>query len=164
MPDAVVEQIPDADHVSRLVDHPHKISDHGELLWQNIFLFSEGVESLVWRKYCPEIADVHALGCAQQARKRESGRATTYKGAITSVAERIRTLRSAKGHGFKVEHRPEDDQGQHHAEVELAYANGAQATKAERSELKRMIHSVWNPLEAHACPTVSAQGGGAAPQ
>ena len=155
MANEAVEQIPDADQVSRHVDHPHKITDGGELLWQHIFLFSSGVESVVWRRYCPTIEEVHRLGCANQDAKRALGRAATYKGAITSVVEQIRALKSAKGHGFRVEHRPENDQGIHHAEIELAFnaglAEGAKPPKSEVSELKRMIHGIWGQLEAHEC-------------
>lgn len=115
-------------------------------------MFSSGVESVVWRRYAVSVDDVHAIGCDRQAKKAAMGSEWKYVGAITAVAGHIRGIQNARGNGFSVHHRPEDDQGQHHAEIERRVpADGAGPSKSERIELREMLAQVFGPLEAHSC-------------
>ena len=100
----MVEAIPREDLVSRLVDSPHKWSRaERQFVEASLFEFpSQQSESVVWRKYVPEIAAVHALGCAMQATKREAKPTWTYEGAVSTKVSAIRDIKNQAGDGFFV--------------------------------------------------------------
>jgi hypothetical protein len=143
----VAEQIPDHDHVSRLLFEPSMRVDL-DLLWPLIFQFPSDqgrVESVVWRAKAIELGTVHGLGCEKQMSDRGKGKLTsTYFGAITGNVGEIRSIRSA-GASFTVIHVPEE--GDEHAHV--GFSPGA--TKSERNALKFLHREKFGPLEAHAC-------------
>ena len=149
-----VEEIPGADAVSRHIDFPFRFSDAEDLIWENAFMFSGGTgESVIWRRDQPEIADVHALGCVQQARKRPAKPNWKYVGAITATVSTVRAIANRRGNGFEVEHHPEDGQGQHHAEIHRRKTDNP-VLKSEKGELLMMLRDAFGPLEQHECPAI----------
>lgn len=147
-----IEEIPDADAVSRQLDSPLMYDEFKGVIWSTAFMFSEPVESLVWRKYKVAINEVHDLGCGRQANVRQRKPLWTYIGAITTTAGQIRAIRTARGHGLAVAHRPEEDQGTYHAEVELLPLEGQKIRSNDRAELRLMLEKVFGPIEGHTCP------------
>lgn len=147
---AEVEQIPDSDDLSRHIDFPHKYRSDEDLIWPNVFEFPNGnKESLVWRKYKPTIEEVHGLGCEREAAKKASKPEWSYKGAITTTAGSIRSIKSKRGHGFKVAHEPIE--GIYHAEIERANDPDAPFNKNDKNELRDMLKSAFGPLEPYSC-------------
>jgi len=150
-----VEDIPDGDAVSRLVDFPRMYEEARGLIWDNIFQFPRGeCESVVWARYAPTPADVHRLGCEREAAKRQSNPEMryAYAGFISSTAGAIRGVRTARGHGFTMNHAP--DEGRHHAEVCYAPAgqNGiTDLKKADKVELRAALRKVFDELVSHSC-------------
>lgn len=148
----MVEDIPAGHQVSRHIDSPHKWKpEERTLIDANVFEFPGGqVESVVWRKYAVGIAAVHELGCQRQRVKREGGKATwTYEGAITAEVDRIRAIKTSEGHGFHVEHAPEE--GNWHAHISLMPAPGQQLNKGHKINLKEWLRGVFSPVEVHTC-------------
>lgn len=75
-----------------------------------------------------------------------------YGGFVPAVVGNIRTIRTARGHGFLVEHKPEE--GQHHAEV--SYLPDGELKRADKNELKYALEKVFDVLVPHTCPSTSA--------
>lgn len=124
------------------------------VLWNTAFMFPESgafAESLIWRKYKSTIDEVHNLGCERQVGMRQKKPGWSYVGAITSTAGQIRAIKTARGHGLAVIHRPENDQGIYHAEVELSPLHGEVMKKNDRAEIRLMLEKVFGQLEGHTC-------------
>lgn len=142
------ENIPDEDMISRLLFEP-SMRRSDDIVWENVFQFPSkdgGCESVVWRKYAPEIVDVHAKGCEKQLADHNKGNTrSTYFGAFTGNVGSIRELRSGSGISFTIEHVPE--QGIFHAHI--AFPPGSK--KTDRGELKVMLKAQFGPVESHTC-------------
>ena len=148
-----IEAIPHEDEVSRYIDSPLRFSAaERKLIETNIFQFPSADgnrESLIWRKYKPTLAELHAMGCARQAQKRVQNSTWTYEGAITAVVGAVRRLRNSRGNGFVVEHDPEE--GIHHVTIRFLRREGYELRRAEKSELKDMLVKVFRPIDRHSC-------------
>jgi hypothetical protein len=144
----VAELIPDLDDISRLLFEPVMRLDK-DLIWENVFQFPTSggqTESLVWRKYAATIAEVHALGCGHQAAARQKGKSAAYFGGISGNVGDIRSLKSANGISFTIDHFP--DEGQEHAHI--GFTAGSQ--KNDRNSLKVLLRSKFGSVESHTCP------------
>lgn len=146
-----MEQIPDNDSLSRHIDFPHKYRPDEDLIWwPAVFEFPDGKgESLVWRKYKPTIEEVHALGCEREAKKKESKPDWLYKGAITTKAGSIRSIKNSRGHGFRVAHEPTE--GIYHAEIARSNDPAMTFNKNDKNELREMLKDVFGPMAPHSC-------------
>lgn len=151
-----VEEIPDADSVSRLIDFPHKYTEERELIWDSIFAFpkSKGKytgESVNWSKYCASEDEIHALGCAWQLAKCERVPDMRYVGFMVAVVGDIRQIQTRRGHAFEVIHAPEE--GRHHAEIRYLPSQAANTPfeSHDREELKLVLQSKFSALTAHEC-------------
>jgi hypothetical protein len=147
----MVEEILPEDQVSRHIDAPHKWKvAEAAFEEQRLFEFpGDKAESVVWRKYVPLLAEVHRMGCERQAQKREKRPDYTYVGAITSTAAAIRAIRVKDGHGFQLEHEP--DEGQWHVHLSYLRRPGAEFTRVHKMDLKEHLRNVFSQLEAHTC-------------
>lgn len=147
----MAEDIPDEHEVSRHIDSPHKWKlEEQEFVEASLFEFPSGQsESLVWRKYAPDLATVHNLGCERQQTKRVTKPSWTYVGAITASVASIRAIQTTAGHGFTVEHAPEE--GIWHAHVSIRAGAGGAPNKAHKMDLKEHLRCVFSALEAHSC-------------
>lgn len=149
----LVEPIPDQDGIHRQVDFPRMYNDAREMIWDNIFQFSQGhPESIVWSKYAPSDDDVHHLGCERESRTRSRRPDTRYVGFISSTAGAVRGITTRAGHGFSVLHAPSE--GIHHAEINYQPADGRrldELKRSEKNELKLALRSVFGELIPHAC-------------
>lgn len=151
----MVEDIPSEDAVSRMIDSPEKWSpEEQKFIDERVFLFKtpDEVESVVWRKYAPELADVHAIGCRRQADKRrnEAHSSWTYEGAATAAVNAIRSIQTIKGDRVEVSHAP--DEGIHHAHLELRFSAGNDHRKHRKTDLKEAVRNLFSVMEAHQCP------------
>ncbi len=148
-----IEDIPDDDEVSRHIDSPLRFSAaERKLIEGNVFQFPSADgnrESLIWRKYKPTLAELHAMGCERQAHKRMTHTAWTYEGAITIVVRAVRQLRNRNRNGFVVEHDPVE--GIHHVTIRFCCPVGYELKKAEKSELKDMLVRAFRPIDEHSC-------------
>ena len=96
---------------------------------------------MVWRKYVLEDADVHAIGVSHQETRREKRPEVTYTEFFSAIVKDIRNIKSAAGHGFKVDHAPECN-ADHHAHICYLPANGAEPStlkRTEKSDLKAWL-------------------------
>ena len=158
-PDPPVEEIPNADEISRQIFDP-QMFEGSKLSWEKVFIFPTNKdtkeyygESVVWRKYAPELDDVHELGCKLEAIKRDRRPQTpaSYVGAPTATCATVRQLKNARGSGFAVVHDPSDGQGLHHSEIRLFRADGKVA-RSEREELIMMLQGAFGAVAPHQCP------------
>jgi hypothetical protein len=99
---------------------------------------SEG-ESLIWRKYAVENAQAHAIGMELD---REGRR---YRGFSNAIVASIRTVKNPDGHGFKLEHLPEEGR-LYHAEVGYAPQQGVDFIKIHRTHLKVLLNTLFSKL------------------
>jgi hypothetical protein len=144
-----VENIPDADQVSRHIERPLSYSDLEGILWQGAFGFpGNAAESVCWHKYAPPPEKVHQLGKQREATKRLVKAGFGYVGFISSGAVgEIRAHSTANGHGFTVVHDPSGGQGLHHSEVSFRIADGAgKLSKGEKTDLRLAIQKYFGPL------------------
>ena len=156
MPDEVdeVEEIPVDHEVSRQIFWPHKFQDKTGVIWASAFMFSGGDgESVVWRKYKPQAADVHELGCEHQKRKKASTPEADFRyvGFITAQVGAIQAVITARGFSFAVIHDPSDGQGKHHAEIRRQQAGPGKPTPNDKSDLLVHLKNVFSALEPHSC-------------
>jgi hypothetical protein len=138
------------------------LDDADSLLWTNVFQFPTDQnstatpkpplpESLVWARFASMPEGVHAIGCDRQRQKIVTKPNYRYSGFIDSTAEKIRTIETARGHGFSLIHHPAE--GQYHVHVHYRIAAGAELQKNDKSELKDAIRKAFGGLTAHSCPS-----------
>lgn len=148
-----IEAIGDTESVSRAY-----FALPGELAPESHFQFiydkdrDERAESVYWRRYAPSINDVHERGCSLQAKWIGTGSKQIYEGARTAVVERIRSIRSERGHRFEVIHYPQDSD-RAHAHVAIVRASGKVQglNKNDKLELVRLIAVCFTNFEPHIC-------------
>jgi hypothetical protein len=139
------ESIPGADVVTRLVDSPRMYEHTKGLIWASTFEFPQGAgESVNWEKYAPLPDEVHRLGKERESAKRETRPEFTYAGFIPVRAESVRKIRTARGHGFEVEHVPSE--GIHHAEIRRVPSAERPLEKADKVELRFALEQAFGPL------------------
>ena len=149
--------MPDDHVVSRWVFYPRMTTEEHELIWHTVFEFPKGrPESVVWRKYLPDIQHVHREGCLREAcankRNEERGKdLIRYEGAISAQVGRIRSIRSSNSFGFAVAHDPSDGQPIYHAHIAYAADADRPLTKQDKIELKTLLRAVFSDLSAHSC-------------
>jgi hypothetical protein len=145
-----VEQIPNEDAIYRLIYFSRMYSDVRGLIWEVIFEFPGGEpESVVWSKYARSPDDVHCIGCEVEVKLRERRPDTRYEGFLPSTAGKVRGIKTRRGHGFSVGHKPEE--GIHHAEISYAAASGVRLAPNDKSELKLALKNVFGALAPHSC-------------
>lgn len=157
-PAPAIEEIPNDDTVSRLVDFPHKYNEDRELIWESVFAFTKSKgqytgESVNWSKYCATPDEIHALGCAWQRAKRERVPTMEYVGYMVAGVADIRAVNNRRGHSFQVIHDPDGNQGQHHAEIRYLQSatEGVPFESGDREELKLALRKEFGPLVPHKC-------------
>ena len=149
------EEVPNDEDSSRLLFAPLMEVPNGELVWQNVFQFQSKYgccESLVWRRYAPTIADVHAIGCGKQWADRAAERTQTYTGALTANIGVVRNLRSLKGGRFLIEQVP--DEGEWH--LHICFDQAHSLTRNDKTELKKHIKDAFAERSGHTCPDEAA--------
>jgi hypothetical protein len=151
-----IEEIPNDDAVTRLVDFPRMYDDLKELIWDNIFQFSKEQgkylgESVNWGKYAPPPDHVHQLGCQRENMRRAANPDFRYVGYVEAITAAIREIKNVNGHGFAVNHVPSE--GQHHAEVSYLPNPNNTLTRTDRIELRVALRKVFGSLVSHSCGT-----------
>ena len=148
------EEIGDTELISRLVDEPRMYTADKGLIWPNVFEFPQSQhESTVWRRHAPKDNDVHEIGFERERRRRDDypdRSPMRYVGFITSQVGEVRSLKNARGHGFSVDHLPEDRR-RYHAGISYAPAPGVSLSKNDKTELKQYLRQVFGPLASHGC-------------
>lgn len=154
MPDK--EHVPNEDTINRAIFFPqHKNFDAASVFQFGADENGSRRESVVWRKYAQTMADVHAIGCAIQvamnARRAGRGRPedVRYQGSIETQVGRVRGIQSGRGHGFDVNHEP--DEGIAHAEIAMRAAPNLQLHINDLQELRDRLFNLFGSLVAHAC-------------
>lgn len=139
-----IEVIPDEDEVARHIEQPRMVSEKWEFVWKNIFTFPGGrPESVVWRKYAISDQAVFELGLRRMAYIREHRRpGARYVGFIAAQVFDIRDFRSTAGHGFRVEHAPEE--GIEHAHIHLWASENGRMTRSHKDELIFVLSKMFN--------------------
>ncbi|MBP6894345.1 MAG: hypothetical protein KBC94_07975 [Pseudacidovorax sp.] len=141
--------------MSKTIDSPEKWNRAEErFIDERVFLFKKPdyVESVVWRKYMPSLAEVHAWGCARQAEKRTTKQVWTYEGAATANVGDIRDIRTQHGDSVEVVHDPSDGQGDHHAHLQLRFGTDEQHIPQRRTDLKEAVLRLFTAVDRHSCP------------
>jgi hypothetical protein len=146
--DLVAEDIPDDDSVSRTVEFPIHFSNVRDLIWEKVFLFGDaGRISTIWRKYAADDEHVHAIGLGivetKNERLRSSGKEPDrkYEGFVTGQVGSIRNIRTVRGHGFQVDHAP--NEGRHHVHIAYLPAGDTKLKPSERAELRERIANLF---------------------
>lgn len=150
-----VEAIAADDLVSRHVYFPFMYGEASELFWENVFQFPGGqCESVVWRRFALEDADVHEIGVRDQERKRKRNPEWTYTGFLSAIVQEIRKIETAAGHGFNIIHLPECD-ADYHTHICYAPGDGSEPSALKRGEkldLKMWIKNVFKDFTEFATP------------
>jgi hypothetical protein len=118
------------------------------LVWHQVFQFPDGLhESVIWRKYKPANDDVHDLGRERERQKRLAGKSLGYAGFICAFSGEVRSIKTQRGHSFRLDHMPEE--GIYHAGIQYAPANDGPLSsllKNDKSELKLMLKNAFGVL------------------
>lgn len=140
-----VEPIPDEATVTRLIDCPRMYAESTGLIWDTTFEFPKGAgESVNWDKYALPPDAVHRLGHAREEAKRGTRPEFRYTGFIPAVTQRVREIRTVRGHGFDVRHVPSE--GIHHAEIRYASPDAVPLQRGDKGELKLALQKVFGEL------------------
>ena len=114
----------------------------------------ERAESVYWRKYALSISEVHRRGCDLQGKRKAGENPQVYVGAQTVVVEKVRAIKSGRGHSFKVIHAPRDDDIAH-THIAIARASGPvkNINKNDRVELTSLlVDCLGGDIDRHDCP------------
>lgn len=149
----VVEKIPNEDFVSRLIFDPPMGPDLKNLIWTEAFRLqsdSNYCDSIVWRKYVPDMKFLHSLGCKRERNFQYQGKDKVYRGSITAEVVSIRRHKNPNGHGFCVVHEPKE--GQSHAHICYDIAPDKDLTKNDKNDLRMaLIKNIFTDRSAHKC-------------
>ncbi|NMV41823.1 hypothetical protein [Ralstonia insidiosa] len=152
-----VEPIPDEATVTRLIDCPRMYEDASGLIWTTTFEFPQSAgESVNWDKYAPPPDAVHKLGLDREEAKRASRPEFRYAGYIPALARDVRGIKTARGHGFDIQHVPTE--GIYHAEIHYASPEAVPLQKGDKGELKLALQRVFGELIR--CPDEGVPGAG----
>ena len=153
-----IEHVPGEDTVNRHVYRPYMYKED-VIDPRQAFMFPKKCErrreSVIWRRYVRSIEDVHALGCEKEARdnsSREPENQRRYMGCLESLVGRVRAIVNTSGHGFSVDHAPEE--GVHHVHIEVRPVDGMtidDVTKTEMNDLRDEIYRIFAPLIPYSC-------------
>lgn len=111
----------------------------------------EHAESVYCRECVPDLADVHARGCALEPIKKLR-RDTRYVGARTAQVDAIRRITSGRGHSFIVFHLLENGDSAHtHIAIEPADEKHRKLRANDIRELVSLLVKHFGPLEPHRC-------------
>jgi hypothetical protein len=147
-----VEQIPGNAIITRLIDSPRMYEPAKGLLWESTFEFPGGAgESVNWDKYAPPPEEVHCLGKQREIAKQAVRPEFSYAGYLPAEAERVRAIRTARGHGFDVEHVPSE--GIHHAEIRRRASESNPLNKGDKGELRLALEKAFDPFVPCPPPT-----------
>jgi hypothetical protein len=142
----MVEHVANEEAVSRLIYEPRMYDNYKGLIWNVVFEFPSGsCESTVWRRYAPEHSDVHTIGEEVEALIKRRSPQTCYVGFISANVGEVRSIKTARGHGFAVNHEPKE--GLHHVEICFSSADGRGAEglrKTDRNELKLLLRKTFD--------------------
>ena len=145
----MIEQVPDGDGVARIILKPRMYDAHNNsLIWDVVFQFPGGrCESAVWRKYAATDDAVHQVGHEVEETIKLRRSNTLYIGFISANVGEIRSVETARGHGFSVVHDPSEDQGLHH--VHICYRpqgdqDPTDLTRNDKNELKLLLRNVFD--------------------
>lgn len=148
-----VEEIPNRDSVSRLIFNPPMGPDLKNLIWTEAFSFqgdNNYCESIVWRKYVPDIKSLHFLGCKRERIFQYNGKDKFYCGSITAEVMAIRRHKNPNGHGFCVVHVPSE--GQLHAHICYDIAPDKILTRQDKTDLRMaLIRNIFTDRNEHEC-------------
>lgn len=142
----MAEQVPNEEAISRIIYFPRMYDDYTGLIWDVVFEFpGRPCESTVWRRYAREDRDVHRIGRDVEALKKLRKPQTRYVGFISASVGDVRSITTARGHGFAVNHQP--DEGLHHVEICFG-ASGPEdkgdLKKNDRNELKLLLRNAFD--------------------
>lgn len=157
---ADAEDIPDEDSVNRNLYSPIHFKDD-KILEAQLFMFksdNDRKESLVWRKYARTALDVHQIGCDKERTDNErlpEEKQRTYIGTMEAVVQQIREFKSERGHSLEVTHAPEDDQGAHHAEIQIVTPRGTPLAKNDLIDIRdELINRIFGPRVPFSCEEI----------
>jgi hypothetical protein len=139
----MVEHVPNEDAISRLIYFPRMYDDFRGLIWDVVFEFpGRPCESTVWRRYAQEDDDVHHIGLDVEALKKPRRPLTHYVGFISANVGEVRSIKTARGHGFVVNHEPSE--GVHHVEICFRAADAGHLKKNDKNELKLLLRHIFD--------------------
>lgn len=141
-----IEEIENADAVSRLIERPGMVNDDG-WHWHVIFPFpskDDRIELVVWRKRKPLESDVHMLGVARQNAKRARGKPSDYLGFVTALVGPIRAARTKRGFSFSITHAPTE--GDWHAHIQLVGPQGATINSEDLWDARSELQCIFGEL------------------
>lgn len=139
----MVEHIPNQEAISRLIYYPRMYDAYEGVIWQVVFEFPKGAcESVVWRRYAVDDGDVHCIGREVEEQKKLRRPDVGYVGFISANVGRVRSIRTANGHGFTVMHEPSE--GKHHAHICYKPSSKRDLTKNDRNELKLLLRNTFD--------------------
>lgn len=146
----VVEPIQDADPIYRLVDSPFMYDAQKDLIWGNVFMFTNQKCSVVWSRYAPTSEDVKKIACEREAAKRQANPEMRHTGYTETLTRKVRAIKIAAGHGLSVYHAPHE--GIHHAEITYEPGQPAQKIrKNERADLRLRLQRVFGTIVLQSC-------------
>lgn len=142
--------VPGEAWVSRQIFDPPMGPDIAALQWKIVFEFPNGQgESLIWRRFAPQLSCVHSLGCQRESQAASTSRPRHYKGAVSCTVDAVLTFRNPNGHGFRVVHEPAE--GIHHLHIEYDPAPDKRMSKSDKSELKLKLGEIFSDVSSHNC-------------
>jgi hypothetical protein len=114
----------------------------------------ERAESVYWRKYAPEVADIHTRGCTLQSQWASKGGPMRYSGSRDAHTGSIRKIVTERGHTFDVVHYPQGGDLAHaHIAVVRAGGNVKKLSSNDRLDLIHHLVKVLGELAPHQCGT-----------
>lgn len=149
-----IEEIPDGDTVAKSIFFPKDFNTLRELIWESLFQFPTNKEtnkpygeSVIWEKYAATTTDKHSIGLLIAENRREKNPNCSYEGYTTSLTQIIRQIQNSNGHGFDVEHKPEE--GIYHAEILYKVDPDKELKKSDKTELKGYLTKVFTTFVAN---------------
>lgn len=152
------KDIPDDATLCRMIFEPHMYAENVGLMPKAFFQFpkdektGERHESLAWTEFAPIPGPLNEVGCGIESKKLDKYPEAKYRyrGYAPSTALAIRSINSARNHGFTIVHDPQDDDW--HVKIAFRVAPGSELKPGDRNELKfTYLPAVFGAHIVHSC-------------
>jgi hypothetical protein len=160
-----VEEISDSDELNRLFFRiPDKVDPESHFLFTFDKERIERAESVFWRKYASDVAEIHTRGCDLEAYRNEQrpGKGlepVRYLGTRSITAMEVRDVKGDRGHSLDAIHFPENGDCAH-SHIVIRPVVGCAVKNVKTNDIRELVSKLYmrfSQLSSHDCDAMAPE-------